>query len=380
MRILHTSDWHLGRQFYNQSLLADQRHVLEQICTIVAEREVEVVIVAGDLYDRSVPPAAAVELLDQTVSTICQELGVPLIMIAGNHDGPERLAFGARQLAAAGLHVVGKLWQQPRRITLQDRGGQTVAFYPLPYVDPATVRFAHEVDVSSHQEAFSHLVNMIVADMDETQPTVLIAHCFLLGGEGSESERPLSLGGIEYVDPALFSPFAYTALGHLHGAQSRQDGKIAYSGSPLKYSFSEERQRKTVTLVDLEPDGKLITERIALEARLDMRTLEGELAELLVLGQNDPQRDDYLQVRLTDSQAILDVMTKLRAVYPNVLHLERPGLMQRQQQLRQQREQLQRGELAMFEDFFQQTTGVAMGAEQCAIIRQELEQLQREDY
>ncbi len=376
MRILHTSDWHLGRQFHNYSLLEDQRHALQQICTIVAERQVDVVIVAGDIYDRSVPPATAVELLDETIDRICHELQVPMIVIAGNHDSPERLGFGARQLATAGLHVSGGLWQTPQQIVLTGRQGEKVAFYPIPYVDPATVRHLHGVEVATHEEAMTHLIGQIHDLHDPEIPAVAIAHCFLAGGVGSESERPLSIGGVEYISPQLFTDFAYAALGHLHGPQFRGAETIRYSGSPLKYSFSEENQNKSVTLIELAESKSVSIEKIAIKPTRNMRTLKGSLEDILAAGRVDLQRDDYLRIQLTDTHAILDVMNKLREVYPNVLHLERPGL-QEIRSLQADRKRLQHGELSMFRDFYQQITGEQLSAEQDQIISHELEQLQR---
>jgi len=378
MRILHTSDWHLGRQFHNLSLLDDQREVLEQIVAIVQERQVDVVVVAGDIYDRSVPPTAAVELLDATVHTICHELQVPLILLAGNHDGPQRLGFASRQLAGAGLHVSGPLWSQPEAIVLKGKSGDEVAFYPIPYADPATVRAVHGVEVASHDAAMAYLLAQVRADNGPTRPCVVIAHCFLAGGETSESERPLALGGADAVLPEHFLPFVYVALGHLHGPQFRGAQHVRYSGSPLKYSFSEERQRKSVTLVELGADGAVTFEQLPLQPRHDMRTLEGSLGELLAAGAADPHRDDYLLVRLSDSHAILDVMSKLREVYPNVLHLERPGLMARGEALQAGREQLKQGELAMFEDFFGQVGGQPLSDEQRQIVAATIESLHRE--
>ncbi len=375
MKILHTSDWHLGRQFHNHSLLDDQRHVLRQICEIVETRDVDVVIVAGDIYDRSVPAAAAVELLDETLDTICRKLNVPMIMIAGNHDSPERLDFGARQLATAGLHLIGRLWQVPEPIVLTDRDGNPVAFYPVPYTDPATVRYLHDVAVASHEEAMSYLIDLIEAERNPDIPAVVIAHCFLAGGEGSESERPLAIGGVAFVPPHLFTSFSYTALGHLHGPQYRHRETIRYSGSPLKYSFSEENQKKSLTLVDLPAEGEAVIEQIPLHPLRNMRTLKGSLEELIAAGRADPWRDDYLRIQLTDTHAILDVMSQLREVYPNVLHLERPGLMT-ERVVEARREQLQRGELAMVRDFYQQVQGEELSAEQDEIVRTELEQLQ----
>ncbi len=378
MRILHTSDWHLGRQFHNISLLDDQRLALEQIIDIVRERKVDVVVVAGDIYDRSVPPATAVELLDDCVHRICNELQVPLILLAGNHDGPQRLGFASRQLAGAGLHVAGPLWSVPQPIVLKGDTGE-VAFYPIPYADPATVRHVLDVEVSSHDEAMAYLLEQIKQDNGPTRPCVVIAHCYLAGGEVSESERPLSIGGADQVSPDYFKDFSYAALGHLHGPQFRGAQHIRYSGSPLKYSFSEERQRKSVTLVELNADGQASIEQIPLIPRHDMRTLEGSLDELLAAGQNDPHRDDYLLVRLSDTHAILDVMNKLREVYPNVLHLERPGLMARGDGLEFSRDRLKRGELAMFEDFFAQVNGGALSEEQREIVATTLDALHRED-
>jgi len=378
VRILHTSDWHLGRQFHNVSLLDDQRHALEQVTAIVRERQVDVVLVAGDIYDRSVPPAAAVELLDETVHTICHELGVPLIMIAGNHDGPQRLAFASRQLAEAGLYVAGPLRRDLQPVILQKESSE-VAFYPIPYAEPATVRQVFEIEVASHDEAQAFLLEQIRQHNGTQRPCVVIGHCFLAGGEVSESERPLSIGGADQVSPEHFRDFAYAALGHLHGPQYRGAEHVRYSGSLLKYSFSEERQRKAVTLVDLDAEGRANIEQVPLTPLHDMRTLEGSLVDLLAAGATDPHRDDYLLVRLTDSHAILDVMSKLREVYPNVLHLERPGLMARGEALQVGRERLKQGELAMFEDFFDQVAGQQLSDEQRAIVTAALDALHREE-
>ena len=378
MRILHTSDWHLGRQFHNVSLLDDQRHVLRQIIDIVRDREVDVVLVAGDVYDRSVPPAAAVELLDDTIHRICAELKVPMILLAGNHDGPRRLGFAARQLAGAGLHVAGPLWSVPRPVVLKGASGE-VAFYPIPYADPATVREIHGAEVADHDSALAYLLGRVRADNGPARPCVVLAHCFLAGSEPSESERPLSLGGADAVSPEHFRNFSYAALGHLHGPQWRGAEHIRYSGSPLKYSFSEERQRKSVTLVDLDESSKAAIELIPLTPRHDLRSLEGSLAELLAAGVNDPGKEDYLLARLTDTHAILDPMGKLRAVYPNVLHLERPGLMARGETLQVNRDRLKQGELAMFEDFFEQVTGNQPSAEQRRVVADALDRLHREE-
>jgi len=378
MRILHTADWHIGRQLHNLSLLEDQRHVLQQITDLIGARQVDVVLVAGDVYDRSVPPAGAVALLDEVLNRICLELGVPVIMIAGNHDGPERLAFGARHLTRAGLHIVSHLTPEPQPILL-GKPGDEVAFYALPYADPASVRQLFDNEVSSHDEAMAFLTRQILEHNAGRCPCVLLSHCFLAGGEVSESERPLAIGGAEWVSPGHFQAFDYVALGHLHGRQFRGAEHIRYAGSILKYSFSEVRHHKSVTLVDLDDSGVTQIEQVDLKPLHDMRILEGELEALLARGRDDTQREDYLLVRLSDTHAMLDIMGKLRQVYPNVLHLERPGLMASGAQRSLHRDQLKRGELALFQDFYQQVLGEALTQEQQALIAGLLEQIHKDE-
>ena len=382
MRILHTSDWHIGRQFHNVSLLDDQRHVLDQMVDLVDSKQVDVVLIAGDIYDRSVPPARAVALLDEVLNRICTQLGVPVIMIAGNHDGPQRLGFGARQLAGAGLHIVGQLLAQQSPIILTDDFGD-IAFYGIPYADPVTVRDVFSVDTATHDEAMAYVTAQVHEHHQRQQKTedkrrcVVLSHCFLDGGDESESERPLSIGGADRVSPKHFMKFNYAALGHLHGPQYKGAPYIRYSGSILKYSFSEEKHKKSVTLVDMDAQGLCNIEQIQLQPLHDMRILEGTLEEVLTQGKNDPNNKDYVLVRLTDTNAILDIMGKLRMVYPNVLHLERPGLMSTGKPRVLLREQLKKGEMAMFGDFFKQISGNDLTDEQCNIIENELNDINR---
>ena len=376
MRILHTSDWHLGRRFHHVSLLDDQRHVLEQIVAIVRERAVEVVLVAGDIYDRSVPPAEAVQLLDEVVHRLSAECGVALILIAGNHDGAERLGFGARQLARAGVHIRGPLEPEPEPVILQDAHGP-VAFYPLPYAEPATVRSELGLEVQGHEQAMRALTARIRAHNGDSRRSVLIAHCFVDGFAVCESERPLSIGGVETVPADCLEGFDYVALGHLHGPQARGAKHLRYSGSILKYSFSEDNQRKSVTLVDLDAQGACTIEQVPLRPRRDLRVLEGTLEDLLEQGRRDPAAQDYLLVRLQDRHAILDPMGKLRTVYPNVLHLERPALAQAGERRAPDRERLREGELPMFRDFFRQMSGEALDEAGEAAVAALLERLRR---
>ncbi|EKO3399796.1 exonuclease SbcCD subunit D [Vibrio fluvialis] len=351
MKFLHTSDWHLGRQFHNVSLLEDQRYVLKQLIDYLKNNAVDAVIVAGDVYDRSVPPTVAIELLDEVVSSICTDLNIPMIMIPGNHDGAKRLGFAAKQMKGAGLHIISDFEQMMTPVVLKSDQAGDVAFYGMPYNDPEQVRHHYQNSVTTHDEAHQFLCECIKAQRDTSQRHVLISHCFVDGAMESDSERPLSIGGSDRVNHEHFADFDYVALGHLHQPQKKGEEHIRYSGSLMKYSFSEQHQKKGMTLVELNDAGFVAAEHIPLSAPHDMRIIEGELDQLLEQGKTDPSAHDYLLVRLHDKHAILDPMEKLRKVYPNVLHLEKPGMLIGVDQ-EMGRARLARGEMDMFRDFF----------------------------
>ncbi|AMF92688.1 exonuclease SbcCD subunit D [Vibrio fluvialis] len=351
MKFLHTSDWHLGRQFHNVSLLEDQRYVLKQLIDYLKNNAVDAVIVAGDVYDRSVPPTVAIELLDEVVSSICTDLNIPMIMIPGNHDGAKRLGFAAKQMKGAGLHIISDFEQMMTPVVLKSEQAGDVAFYGMPYNDPEQVRHHYQNSVTTHDEAHQFLCECIKAQRDTSQRHVLISHCFVDGAMESDSERPLSIGGSDRVNHEHFADFDYVALGHLHQPQKKGEEHIRYSGSLMKYSFSEQHQKKGMTLVELNDAGFVAAEHIPLSAPHDMRIIEGELDQLLEQGKTDPSAHDYLLVRLHDKHAILDPMEKLRKVYPNVLHLEKPGMLIGVDQ-EMGRARLARGEMDMFRDFF----------------------------
>ena len=378
MKFLHTSDWHLGRQFHNVSLLEDQAYVLDQIFDIAVRETVDAVVIAGDVYDRTVPPARAVSLLDSILDRLCRDLALPVIMIPGNHDSPERLGFGARQLSGSGLHIIGSTDAILSPVMLSDAHGQ-LAFYGIPYLEPVMAREYFEVELSGHDETLAYVAERIKTHNQQNGRfrTVVVSHCFLDGGEDCESERPLSVGGADRVSAKLFKTFDYTALGHLHGPQFKLINKIRYSGSILKYSFSEEHHNKSVTIVDMDAKGKCVIEKIALTPLHDMRSLEGSLKDVLERGQSDPNFEDYVQVRLSDTHAILDIMGKLREVYPNVLHLERPGLVLENSEKMASRDRLRKGEMSMFGDFYEQVKGESLSAKQAKLIEKTIEQLHR---
>ncbi len=377
MKFIHTSDWHIGRQFHNVSLLEDQRHVLKQLLDYIENVPVNAVIIAGDIYDRSVPPAAAVELLDEVLNKICSDLGVQVILIPGNHDSSRRLRFAARQLKKSGLHIIGDFEQIIEPVIVS--GSEfNVNFYGIPYADPESIRNRYDVEVTTYDEAYAHLIEQINSVKLNESINVLISHCFIDGAEESDSERPLSIGGADRVSFELFSDFDYVALGHLHSPQYKGKEHIRYSGSILKYSFSEQHQKKGFTLVEMDSSGLKSTSHIPLIPLHNLRIVEGELNTIIEQGKVDPDNEDYLLVRLTDRHAILDPMGKLREVYPNVLHLEKLGMLETGEQ-KLSRDTLKRGELEMFRDFFAQVSGQGLTPEQDETIKNTISKLRKLD-
>ncbi|EKO3488406.1 exonuclease SbcCD subunit D [Vibrio fluvialis] len=379
MKFLHTSDWHLGRQFHNVSLLEDQRYVLKQLIDYLKNNAVDAVIVAGDVYDRSVPPTVAIELLDEVVSSICTDLNIPMIMIPGNHDGAKRLGFAAKQMKGAGLHIISDFEQMMTPVVLKSDQAGDVAFYGMPYNDPEQVRHHYQNSVTTHDEAHQFLCECIKAQCDTSQRHVLISHCFVDGAMESDSERPLSIGGSDRVNHEHFADFDYVALGHLHQPQKKGEEHIRYSGSLMKYSFSEQHQKKGMTLVELNDAGFVAAEHIPLSAPHDMRIIEGELDQLLEQGKTDPSAHDYLLVRLHDKHAILDPMEKLRKVYPNVLHLEKPGMLIGVDQ-EMGRARLARGEMDMFRDFFLEAKQEPLSEQQESAMAEVIQSLKQAEH
>ncbi|UTZ32978.1 exonuclease SbcCD subunit D [Vibrio campbellii] len=377
MKFIHTSDWHLGRQFHNVSLLDDQQAVLDQLIQYVEDNPVDAVVVAGDIYDRSVPPTIAIELLNKVVKRICGELNTPMILISGNHDGAERLGFGSEQMKNAGLHIISNFEDMLTPVVIETESAGQVAFYGMPYNDPEQVRFAYQEPVSTHDQAHKLLAEKITEQFQPEQRNVLVSHCFVDGAIESESERPLSIGGSDRVSHEHFLNFDYVALGHLHQPQKKGEEYIRYSGSLMKYSFGEQNQKKGFTLVEIDQNGFVSAEHIDLAAPHEMRIVEGELERVIEQGKTDPKNEDYLLVRLMDKHAILNPMEKLRTVYPNVLHLEKPGMLIGVEQEMAQAK-LARSEIDMFRDFFSEAQDGQLSQEQDQAISDIIKQLSQQ--
>lgn len=322
MKMLHTADWHLGKIVQGTSMLEDQAYILQQLLAKIDELQPDVVIVAGDLYDRSIPPVEAVKVFDDILKSIVKERNIPLLAIAGNHDSTSRVNFGSSFFSDSGLFVQGKLEEAMTPIILEDEFGP-VAFHLIPFADTQEVRYVfNDSEVRSNQQAMEKIIQAIdVTDMR----SVSIAHAFVTkNGEEQintdESERPISIGGSECVDSALFNRFNYTALGHLHQAHFVEHEKIRYSGSPLKYSVSEENHKKGFLMVDLKEDGSVEVEKHSLMPKRDLRRVKGYMSEILEM----PLSEDYVYITLLDETVILTPMEKIRTVFPNAMHVERP--------------------------------------------------------
>lgn len=360
MRLLHSADWHLGRQFHNVSLIDDQAHLIEQFVRLANDQKVDTVVIAGDVYDRAVPPADAVSLLDEVLRKLVIESNIPVVMISGNHDSADRLGFASGLLAERGFHVYGPLESTGVPMKLQDKHGD-VYFCPIPYADPGEVRiYVDDDEIRTHEVAVECLAQRLSAQVPVGARSVGIAHCWVTGGTASESERPLTVGGTGEVGAKTFSSFSYTALGHLHRPQTAGSKSIHYSGSLLKYSFSEADHTKSVNIVDIGKDGKAKIEKVSLSARRDVRVIEGDLDSILNRKNDDQSADDYMLIRLSDNKAILDAMGKIRQVYPNALHVERPGILMGEERHRSGGDFLKRDEVDLFKDFYEEVTGVVL--------------------
>lgn len=319
MRLLHTSDLHLGKMLYNISLLDVQADALEQIATLITERDIDGLIIAGDLYDRSIPPEDAVTLLNSFLDRVCREMGIPTFIIAGNHDSGERLGFAASLLSSNGLYMAGPVKDLVPPCQLE-KNGDVIDIFLIPYAHPRTVAHKFGLDSVTHQAALEALIQRANLQRTKGRPAIAVSHCFVTGGESSASERTLSVGGSEEVSASLFEGFEYTALGHLHAPQNRGD-TIRYSGSLLKYSFSEVNHKKGVTIVEIAPDGQVEIEHVAIKPARDVREIEGTFDQLMADGATDPKADDFLRICLTDEHTVPNAMAQLRQVYPNALEL-----------------------------------------------------------
>ncbi|MEH7178438.1 exonuclease SbcCD subunit D [Neobacillus vireti] len=382
MKFFHTADWHLGKLVQNVYMTEDQRHVLGEFVKAIEEEKPDAVIIAGDLYDRGVPPTEAVNLLDEVLETIVLKLNTPVLAIAGNHDSPSRLHFGSKIMKSNGYHMVGQISKQLEPVVLKDKHGE-VHFHLIPYADPSVIRYVFEdEEVKSHNDAMKKITDEISAKMNKNARHVFVGHAFVTPtGEKedntSDSERPLSIGGAEHVSSIHFNKFHYTALGHLHQAHFVSNESIQYAGSPLKYSISEEKHKKGFFIVEMDEEGKVTLEKRLLTPARDVRTVEAKMDELLKHSTNE----DYVFVRLLDETPVLMPMEKVRSVYPNAMHVERviQTPISKDGEASEKVARTKMDDLSLFKAFYQEVKGTALSEETEEIFLEVLQELLQKD-
>ena len=319
MKLIHLSDLHLGKRVNEFSMLEDQAYILEQILTLVREEAPQAVLIAGDVYDRPLPGADAVELCDDFLVRLAG-LGPEIFLISGNHDSAERLAFGGQLMEKSGVHLAPVYTGRVEPYTLTDPYGP-VDIYLLPFIKPAHVRHA----LGFEPESYTQALEMAISQMPLRPGVrrVLAAHQFVTGAQRSDSEE-VSVGGLDNVDASVFAPFTYTALGHIHRPQNLAGGRVRYCGSPLKYSFSEAGHPKSLTVAELGEGDSLTIRTLPLTPRRDMVELRGRYQELMRRDfyQNTTWREDYLHITLTDEEDVPGALTGLRTVYRNLMRLD----------------------------------------------------------
>ena len=315
MRFLHTGDLHIGKTVNDFSMIEDQRHILGQILEISSREEVDALVIAGDIYDRAIPPSEAVVLLNDFLTDMVKAK-IPVLMISGNHDSPERVGFAGEILEERGIHIAGVYKKELQKVTLEDEYGK-VTFVLMPFVKPAAV------DAKNSGEA---VANMLAADTDNTGRQVLVTHYFVTDNgkepELSDGETTIHVGGLDNVEVSLLDGFDYVALGHIHKSQKIGEREVHYAGAPLAYSFSETGQIKQVNLVEMGGKGKVSVRKIPLKPLHEMRRIKGRIEELMkpeIVGA--APYDDYIQAHLTNEEELIDPIGTLRSVYPNIMQI-----------------------------------------------------------
>lgn len=376
MKIFHTADWHLGKVVQGVAMTEDQAYILQQFIEEIQLEKPDVVIIAGDLYDRSVPPTEAIQLLNKTFKQILIDEKTPIVAIAGNHDSATRLNFGSELMKTSGLHLVGHLEKDIKPVVLEDEFGE-VNFYLVPFAEPSTVRILFDdASITTHEAAMAKIIEQIKQNLDETKRNIIVAHAFITKDgmpepNTSDSERKLTIGGTECISSALFESFSYTALGHLHQAHFIANETIQYSGSPLKYSESEVTHKKGFFIVDLAQDGTVTLEKKLFTPKREMRIVKGVLDDIL----QHAKSDDYVFVKLDDEGYVKGAAELVRTVYPNALHIERTAVFTQIEQQSTTMNRVQMDDSELFELFYSEMTGKELGAETKAIYTEVLQQL-----
>lgn len=372
MKLIHLSDLHLGKRVNEFSMLEDQAYILMKILNVIDAEQPDAVLIAGDVYDKSVPSAEAVELFDDFLVKLASRTfrgrQLRIFVISGNHDSPERLAFGGRLMDAKGVHLAPVYSGSVTPITLSDSFGP-VNIYMLPFVKPVHVkRFFPDAGIESYTDALATAVRAM--GIDTAVRNVLIAHQFVTGAERSESEE-LSVGGMDNVDVSVFDGFDYVALGHIHGPQMIGSERVRYCGTPLKYSFSEASHEKSVTVAELGDKGSLAVRTVPLIPKRDMSELKGTYAEIMSKSfyEKSSFQEDYVRITLTDEDDVPQALANLRVVYRNLMKLDYDNARTRHiGVLEDLTEAEKKSPAEVFSEFYEQQNGVPLNEEQSALL------------
>ena len=373
MKLIHLSDLHIGKRVNEISMLEDQEFILTQILGILDTEKADAVLIAGDVYDKSVPSAEAVTLFDDFLFRISKRK-LPVFIISGNHDSPERLSFGSRLMEGSGIHISPVYEGSVSPVVLSDCFG-TVSFWLLPFLKPAHVRrYFPEESIESYTDAVAAAIRAMSPDF--ASRNVLLTHQFVTGAATCESEE-ISVGGSDNVDASVFDGFDYVALGHIHGPQNIGSNRIRYCGTPLKYSFSEEHHHKSVTVVELGEKGDLTLHLQPLVPKHDLRTIRGSFEELTnIAALEATQPEDYLHVILTDEDDVPEALGKLRLIYPNILKLSYDNTRTRTNQIIDGARDVQKkSPLELFEELYELQNNQPMTDRQRAFSRQLMESI-----
>ena len=362
MKLIHISDLHIGKRVHEFSMIEDQRYILNQIGDIIENVKADGVLIAGDVYDKSVPSAEAVQVFDSFLTRLSGE-GIPVYVISGNHDSAERLSFGAELLKESGIYISRVYDGEIRTIETEDEYGP-LYIHLLPFLKPSVVRHALErEDMATCQEAVEAALEKLKADPEKRN--VLVAHQFVMGAGRCDSEE-VSVGGLDQIDGRVFDGFDYVALGHIHSPQHVGKETIRYCGTPLKYSFSEAGHKKSVTVAEFKEKGNVEIKTIPLTPRLDLRKIKGTYLEVTDRkAYTEENRYDYMQITLTDEEDIPNAMARLRTIYPNLMSLAYDNTRTREnREIQGLQEQSRKTELELFGEFFEKLNNEPMKEEQ----------------
>lgn len=362
MKFAHIADLHIGKRVHDFSMLEDQRYILDQMLGIFEEQRVDGILIAGDVYDKVVPSAEAVQLFDEFITRLAK-LKIPVYMISGNHDSAERLSFGARLFESNDIYISQVYDGKVKKVGLEDEYG-LVNVYLLPFLKPATVRHAlQRDDIESYEDGV--MAALQECEVDASQRNVLVAHQFVTGADRCDSEEA-SVGGLDNVSAEVFDEFDYVALGHIHRPQKMGRETLRYSGTPLKYSFSEVEHKKSVTIVELLEKGNVQISTVPLVPLRDMRKVRVTYMKVTAKESYTAENKmDYLQITLTDEEDVPGALQKLRTIYPNLMRLEYDNKRTRENREVQAVEaQEQKSELELFGEFYELLNNEPMKEEQ----------------